>query len=996
MSNRSELPLRAFSSAALIVALFSGLSYAATADRISGALSAGQTVALQGYVHRQAQPQFDRGPADPALRFGTIRLETLLTPSQQKDLTRLLAEQQDRKSPNYHKWLTPEQWADRFGLSRNDVNKLTAWLKGQGFTNIHVARGRNWIRFSGTAAQVQSAFGTEIHRFNVNGEMHVANATSPKIPRALAGIVSGIRGLDDFFLKPQSHLRARPYYDGGTIGSVSYPELIAPGDIATMYDINALYTAGIDGTGQKVAVIGQTDVYQADLNDFRTAFGLATITCTPFSGTDVIQSCNDAHFQYVPVGTDSGTVLNSNLVEADIDIEWAGAVARNAQIIYVNAPITSTSGGVDVAWHDAVDNNVAPVISLSYGNCEFFQPVSVYSTPPSPDEAELMKANSLGITFVSSSGDAGAAECDFQNTGVAGNLAKGGIAVTYPASSPEVTAVGGTSIAFANVPASVPSQYWGTTNGTDGGSMLSPPPPEIVWNDDVEFGAFCTANPTNSFCTNNGITNAQTAQAFNGIGLQASGGGVSNCAVQTNTNSCASGFPQPLWQNSLSIAGQTSGPTGFRFVPDVALLSSANFPGYLICTNVTALGDTGTGSTCANGIGGNTGALSLSNPPIVGGTSVSTPVFAGMVVLLNQFLAGPNAPGLGNINPQLYLMAAKPTNNYFHQVINQGTNDLYCEVGMPTGLPAAYQCPSAGIIGFDSGTFDAATGYNLVTGLGSVDLNNLVTAWDATRTASTVALSPSATSVTAGASVTLTATVTPSSALGNVDFVNNGTAIGTVALTSTTPGVASFATTTLPAGANSITAQYNGDGVNKPATSTAVTVTVSAATFTLTPPSSVVTVTQGSAVDVSVTFGGFSAPVTFTCTEPATLTESVCTPPAAAQAAGKVSFHITTTAPTFASNLNSNQGARIFYAVLLPGLLGIMFTVGSRKRSMRGMRMLGLIMVLGVSTMWLGSCGGSSNNSQKNPGTPKGNYTVTVGGKSGAVTVTNTFTLTVQ
>ncbi len=270
MSNRSELPLRAFSSAALIVVLVSSLSYAATADRISGALSAGQTVALRGNVHHKALPQFDRGPADPALRFGSLMLLTVPTASQQKDLNRLLAEQQDRKSPNYHKWLTPEQWADRFGLSRNDVNKLTAWLKSQGFSGIHVARGRNWIRFSGTASQVQSAFGTEIHRFNVNGEMHVANVTSPKIPRALAGVVTGIRGLNDFFLKPMNHPRVRPYYTDGTF----YAELIAPGDIATMYDINALYTAGIDGTGQTVAVIGQTDVFLSDLLDFRTGFGL--------------------------------------------------------------------------------------------------------------------------------------------------------------------------------------------------------------------------------------------------------------------------------------------------------------------------------------------------------------------------------------------------------------------------------------------------------------------------------------------------------------------------------------------------------------------------------------------------------------------------------------------------------------------------------------------------------------------------------------------------
>jgi len=987
MLNRSELPLRAFSSAALIVVLFSSLSYAATGDRISGALSAGQTVALQGYVHRHAQPQFDRGPADPALRFGSIMLLTVPTASQQKDLNRLLAEQQDHKSPNYHKWLTPEQWADRFGLSRNDVNKLTAWLKSQGFSGIHVARGRNWIRFSGTAFQVQSAFGTEIHRFNVNGEMHVANATSPKIPRALAGVVTGIHGLDDFFLKPMSHPRVRPYFTDSTAG---YAELIAPGDVATMYDINALYTAGIDGTGQTLAVIGQTDVYQADLVDFRTGFGLSSISCTTSTTTpDLITACSDAHFQYVLVGTDPGAPTSHfDLFEADLDIEWAGAVARGAQIVYVNAPLitnngTYVSGGVDVALHDAVDNNRAAVITMSYGNCEFFYPASVAG---SADETELQLANSMGITFVASSGDSGAAACDNQNptaggNPVPGNLAQGGIAVSYPASSPEATAVGGTSIDVTNLPNPPAAPFWGTTSGTDGGSMLSPPPPEIAWNDDTEWPVFCASNPTN-FCTTNNITNAQQAQAVNQIGLEAGGGGVSNCANQLN-NACVSGFTQPSYQSALSI-----GQPAARYVPDVALLASPNFPGYIFCTNVAVLGDPGTGSTCdPGGAAGITNALLLSNSPIAGGTSVATPVFAGMVALLNQFLAGPATPGLGNINPMLYSLAAAPANNYFHHV-NTGTNNLYCTAG--TG---AIPCPAGGILGFDSAAADSTTGYNLVTGLGSVDLNNLATAWGSTGAATTLALTASATTASLGASVTFTATPSSTTATGEVVFLDNGTSIGAALLTS---GVATLATTSLTQGSNSVTATYLGDGSNARSTSSAVSVTVSAATFTLTPPTAAVTVTQGSAVDVTVAFGGFSAPVTFTCTEPATLTESVCTAPAAAQAAGNVSFHITTMAPSFASNLNSDRGARIFYAVLLPGLLGIMFTVGSRKRSMRGMRMLGLIVVLGVSTMWLGSCGGSSNNSQKNPGTPKGNYTVTVGGKSGATTVTNTFRLTVQ
>ncbi len=423
------------------------------------------------------------------------------------------------------------------------------------------------------------------------------------------------------------------------------------------------------------------------------------------------------------------------------------------------------------------------------------------------------KANTQGITVVSSTGDSGAAECDNQfgsgtNTT---NLAQHGIAVTYPASSPEVTAVGGNFTDFSNLPplTSLPTAQWNNAIGTDGGSMFTPIP-EIAWNDDVEMGAFCAANPTTNFCVNSHITDAQSAQAF--LGLEAGGGGVSNCAT-LNSTACVSGFPQPTWQNSLSIAGQTSGPTGFRFLPDVSLLASPNFPGYIFCTQQTALGLTGTGSACApGGAAGIKSALALSNSPIIGGTSAGTPVFAGMVALLNQFLAGPNPFGLGNINPMLYSLAAAPANNYFHHV-NTGTNNLFCTAGTPTTQPPAYQCPGGGILSFDSATADATTGIQPGDGpFGSVDLNNLAVAWDATRAASTVAVSSSPTSATVGQSVTLTASVTPTTAVGNVDFLNSGTAIGTAALCC---GVATFATTSLPAGAFSITAQDNGDGVNR-------------------------------------------------------------------------------------------------------------------------------------------------------------------------------------
>ena len=619
MISSSSTKFSAILPALLIAAFLSSPGSAVTANRISGALTNGQTVALKGNVHRKALPQFDQGPVDPAMRLGTITLMTSPTTAQVSALKQLLAQQQDRKSANYHKWITPEQYADRFGLSQNDMQQMTSWLKSKGFSGIHAAHGRNWVSFTGTAAQVHSAFGTEIHHFNVNGELHYANATAPVVPAAMKGIASGLRGLNDFLPKPRAIRRTHPNYYSSALQS----QFIAPGDIATIYDINALYSAGIDGTNQKLAVMGQTDIYLADITDFRSGFGLSPISCTTDTN-GVITACSDPHFSYVKAGTaDPGLSTNGDISEADLDLEWSGAVAPGAQIIYVNSTDTFTS------FYYAIDNNVAPVISLSYGQCEFGDNYVTDPTTglPGSDELELMKANSQGITFVNSSGDSGAAECDGPNTVTTTppvNLATFGIAVSYPASSPEVTGVGGTAIPLANFT----SQYWSSpsSNATDGGTALSYIP-EQSWNDNAEFAEYCAENG-GTFCSQGG-TPPQTGwvsidssfAAQQDIGISSTGGGVSNCSVQNaGFTACVSGFPQPSWQ-TVTIPSQASA----RFSPDVSFLATPNFPGYIYCTPLSELGGSGTTSSCASGI-----SNSVDNDfAIIGGTSASAPVFAG-------------------------------------------------------------------------------------------------------------------------------------------------------------------------------------------------------------------------------------------------------------------------------------------------------------------------------------------------------------------------------
>src|SRR5271155_4656364 len=341
----------------LLPLVASTLCFAQQPDRISGPIDSSQMVTLPGQFQRKAKPEYDQGPVPASLQFAGVTLLTLPTPSQQKALSLLVAQQQDPASPSYHKWLTPEQYADRFGLSQNDVQKISAWLKLQGFTVISVARGRNWIVFSGTATQIENALRTEIHHFNVNGEMHIANATMPSIPASLSGIVEGFRGLDDFGPKPMNVRKAAPqgqssrpnYYDSAF---PQIPDFVAPGDIETIYDLTPLYNAGFNGSGEKLVIVGQTDVYLDDLNAFRNGFALPLISGCTTNGSGVITSCttsSTANFQYVLNGADPGVSLG-DLTESDLDLEWSAATAPGAQIIFVNTAFSSSNlaggGGV--------------------------------------------------------------------------------------------------------------------------------------------------------------------------------------------------------------------------------------------------------------------------------------------------------------------------------------------------------------------------------------------------------------------------------------------------------------------------------------------------------------------------------------------------------------------------------------------------------------------------------------------------------------------------
>jgi uncharacterized protein (TIGR03437 family) len=399
-------------------------------------------VTLAGNTHPRARAGFDQGRVAPSLNLPYVTLTLAQTDSQKAELDQLLAEQQTAGSPNYHRWLSPEEYADRFGVSADDLNTIQGWLQGQGFKIAGVARGRSWIAFSGSAAQVEAAFQTEIHQYMVNGEMHFANATDPSIPAAFNGVVRSIHGLHDFRLKPSKRATLRPEYTGAR-GNHN----ISPNDLATIYDISPLYTAGIDGTGQKLVVAGQTQVNLSDIEQFRTRFGL---------------SANDPQTLLVPNSRNPG-VSSDDVPEADLDLEWSGAVARNAQITFVY------SFNVMDAVQYAIDQNLAPVVSVSYGSCELETP----SSDAAAFQSWAKQGNAQGITWIAASGDAGAADCDdSQNPG---------LAVDLPGSIPQVTSMGGTEFAEGT------GTFWSATNDASGASALSYIP-ETTWNDSAIDG----------------------------------------------------------------------------------------------------------------------------------------------------------------------------------------------------------------------------------------------------------------------------------------------------------------------------------------------------------------------------------------------------------------------------------------------------------------------------------------------------------------------------
>jgi pro-kumamolisin-like protein/Big-like domain-containing protein len=783
-----------------------------TPSRIVDRVDDNARVTLRGNTHPLAQPQFDRGAAPPDLPMARMLLVLKRGDAQEAALEKLLDDQQDLSSPSYHQWLTPDQFGQQFGPSDDDVQKVSLWLGLQGFQIGAISRGRAVIEFSGTAQQVQQAFHTEIHSYTVNGEQHWANASDPQIPGALAPVVVGINSLHNFQNKPLYRLMARSLA-GGTAGASPAPQttlfngnacpsngcyFVSPYDFATIYNVLPLWNSStaIDGTGQSIAIINRTDINIQDVRDFRNLFGLPA---------------NDP--QIVLNGPDPGVTPDET--EADLDVEWSGAVAKGATIDLVIAASTNASDGVDLAAFYAVDNNVAPVISESFGQCELF----IGSTGNSFQNAIRQQAAAQGITFINSTGDQGSAVCDDVDTGAPPSPAVYGLAVSGLASTPYGVAVGGTD--FLNFGPkynfNVPSLYWNTTNDPQHQASALGYVPETTWNDS---------------CTNNGwqvLGAGSTPEAvcnnsqLEGSVIVAGGsGGKSSCTTSTGSTpaDCTGGYAKPSWQNVPGVPSD-----GVRDVPDVSLFASNGFMGsaYIICQADQDSGPCSLNSPLSSFVG-------------IGGTSASAPAFAGIMAMVNQS-TGSSA---GNANYVLYKLAsssnqtshacnatASPSSGCIFYDVTDGTIAMPCAKGTPN----CNFTNGGDLYGVLAG-YSATPNYDQATGLGSVNAGNLVSNWIRPANSSTTSLTlnnGNKVNVTHGQNVNFSINVTPSAAPGLVTLMGapNGGAFEPLASFPLQNGSASGTTTALAGGNSySVKAHYPGNGTYEPSDSTPITVTV--------------------------------------------------------------------------------------------------------------------------------------------------------------------------
>lgn len=777
------------------------------AARVTDTVDDTNRTVLRGNVHPKARAEFDRGAVADAQPVTRILLVLQRSAEQEAALQQLMEGQQSKNSPNYHAWLTPEQFGEQYGPADADVQAVTDWLTSHGFQNIKVAKGKTVVEFSGNAGQVRNAFGTEIHKFNVNGEEHFANVSDPQIPAALAPVVRGIRSLHNF--RPQAQVRQlgsfRRMENGEIRPLFTYTDSngqffgVGPADFATIYSVPPAKT----GLGTSIAIVGQSNINLQDVTDFRAMFGLPAYTA--------------GQLNVILNGPDPGTgAVNGDFgdeSESDLDVEWAGAVAPAATIDFVTTQMTTTdfTAGIDGSAIYIVENNVAPILSESYGACE----AGLGSGGDAFYNSLWQQAAAQGITVVISAGDNGSAACD--PAAASSDAAVNGLAINGIASTPFNIAMGGTDFDDSTNQ----STFWNTTNTSTTPPILASAKgyiPEKTWNDS---------------CASAGTTTGCTATIINGnssigIDLVAGSGGQSSI------------YSKPSYQTGFLTDSTRDIPDVSLFSSDSGALTGGSKSFYIVCQSDQ---DPTGGSGCSL----TTTAGSANHDFLaVGGTSAATPTFAAIMALVNQ----QTGQRQGVANYVLYSLAQTATNVcnsstatlpngcVFYDVI-KGNNSVACVGGSPNC--SNQTSGQFGIMATTNGgstpAFNAGTGYDLATGLGTVNVTNLLAKWASpNRTASTTTVSLSSTSITVDASVLVSGTVTPATATGLVVLRNatTGAAIQPSCLTSSplctanalSAGSYSFSTAFLPGGSYNVIAHYGGDGTFAASDSTPIPVIV--------------------------------------------------------------------------------------------------------------------------------------------------------------------------
>ncbi len=765
---------------------------AGVAPRIVARVDDTSLVTIHSSTHPAIRTAKDMGRLSPSVVMGDLILVLKRSDEQQAALNKLNADQYNASSPSYHQWLAPAEFGAAYGVAQADVETVSDWLQNHGFTIQEIPPSRTSIRFSGTAGQVEATFHTEMHSVEYQGETHIANMSDIQIPAALTPVVVGVKALHNFFPKAAHHLSSqdRSSLEGSGVmkhpgllkESLNVPALVVTTPVASIIQAEiangtAIQTSGssgvrpaeksapkiIDGTGQTIAIAGRSNILLEDIATYRSCSGLPANTPT-----------------VIVTNSDPGvTAYPDDRLESSLDIEWAGGIAPGATFVLVTSSTeTGSTDGLLLSEMYAVNNNVAPVLNVSYGECELFM-----GTAGNLLYANLwQQAYTQGIAVFVSTGDGGSATCDGGYSGSESNIADYaaimGLTVNGFASTPYNVAVGGTDFNWTSDSFSSTKQDYVT---------------EIAWNDTitnplvvssfnsqygVDYDAEGWANRIYGDYLNGSISLSDYLTWIEPIGT---GGGVSNCTSsdQSTTSSCTGGYAKPAWQ--AGVPGILASEK--RTIPDVSFFAGNGLFGTaaLICDSFSI--------PCNYTTEANINAQS------VGGTSVSAPAMAGVMALINQYAGTPQ----GNPNPVLYALAAKQSWAACSAEIATNASACYFR-GTDTGnsqAPCAAGTPNCTLessndaLGILSG-YTATIGYNKATGLGSLNIANVVLNWPISSLAPQITgLNPSS-ATPGGAAFTLT--------INGTNFTTDSTAVWSGTALATTYVSATEISALVPAG----------------------------------------------------------------------------------------------------------------------------------------------------------------------------------------------------